>query len=90
MAITRRRVIDGVAAITGVLVLLIALMVFDQRTRYAWSGADLSSVGENANYLALAVTLMVAQVVRGDIAEHAHVLVFMATAVVLVVLLMRL
>lgn len=90
MATARRRVIDGVAAITGVLVLLFALLVFDQRTRQAWSGADLSSVGESVNYLAFAVTLMVAQVVRGEIAENAHVLVFMATAIVLVVLLMRL
>jgi hypothetical protein len=90
MAITRRRVIDGVAALTGVLVLLIALMVFDQRMRYAWSGADLSSVGESLNYLALTVTLVVAQVVRGEVAGNAHLLVFMATAVVLVVLLMRL
>jgi hypothetical protein len=89
MAITRRRVIDGVAAITGVMVLLIALMVFDQRTRYAWSGANLSSVGETVNYLALALTLTVAQVVRGEITEHPHLLVFMGTAVVLVVLLMR-
>jgi hypothetical protein len=90
MAITRRRVFDGVAALTGVLVLFIALLVFDQRTRYAWTSADLSSVGEKVNYLALAVTLMVAQVVRGEIAENAHLLVFMATAVVLVVLIMRL
>jgi hypothetical protein len=90
MAITRRRVIDGVAALTGVLVLLIALMIFDQRTRYAWSGTDLSSVGESLNYLAITVTLMVAQLVRGEIAEQSHLLVFMATAVVLVVLLMRL
>jgi hypothetical protein len=90
MAITRRRVIDKVAAITGVMVLLLALMVFDQRARYAWSGADLSTVGENVNYLAFAVTLMVAQVVRGEITEHVQLLVFMVTAVVLVVLLMRL
>jgi len=90
MAITRRRVFDGVAAITGVMVLILALMVFDQRARYAWSGADLSAVGENVNYLAFAVTLMVAQVVRGEITEHVQLLVFMVTAAVLVVLLMRL
>lgn len=89
MAITRRRVIDGVAAITGVMVLLLALMVFDQRTRSAWGGADLSSVGETVNYLALALTLAVAQAVRGEITEQPHLLVFLATAVVLVVLLMR-
>jgi len=90
MAITRRRVIDGVAAITGVMVLLFVLMVFDQRTRYAWSGLDLSSVGENVNYLAFAVTLMVAQVIRGEMTDHAQLLVFLVTAVVLVVFLMRL
>ncbi len=90
MAITRRRVIDGVTAIASVMVLIVALLVFDQRTRYAWTGADVSSVGENVNYLAVAVTLMVGQVVRGEVAENAHVLVFMATAAVLVILLMRL
>ncbi len=90
MAITRRRVIDGVTAIASVMVLIVALLVFDQRTRYAWTGADVSSVGENVNYLAVAVTLMVGQVVRGDVAENAHVLVFMATAAVLVILLLRL
>ncbi len=90
MAITRRRVIDGVTAIASVMVLIVALLVFDQRTRYAWTGADVSSVGENVNYLAVAVTLMVGQVVRGEVAENAHVLVFMATAAVLVILLLRL
>jgi hypothetical protein len=90
MAITRRRVIDGVTAIASVMVLIVALLVFDQRTRYAWTGADVSSVGENVNYLAVAVTLMVGQVVRVEVAENAHVLVFMATAAVLVILLMRL
>ncbi len=90
MAITRRRVIDGVTAIASVMVLIVALLVFDQRTRYAWSGADVSSVGENVNFLAVAVTLMFGQVVRGEVAENAHVLVFMATAAVLVILLMRL
>jgi len=90
MAITRRRVIDGVTAIASVMVLIVALLGFDQRTRYAWTGADVSSVGENVNYLAVAVTLMVGQVVRGEVAENAHVLVFMATAAVLVILLMRL
>lgn len=90
MAITRRRVIDGAAAITSVMVLILALLVFDQRARQAWNGADLSTVGENVNYLAFAVTLMVAQVVRGEITEHLQLLVFMVTAIVLVVLLMRL
>ncbi len=90
MAITRRRVIDGVTAIASVMVLIVALLVFDQRTRYAWTAADVSSVGENVNYLAVAVTLMVGQVVRGEVAENAHVLVFMATAAVLVIFLMRL
>jgi cyanate permease len=77
-------------AVTGVTIVLVALMIVDQRTRHAWSGADLSSVGENVNYLAVAVTLLVAQVVRGEITEHMQLLVFMVTAVVLVVLLMRL
>ena len=90
MAITRRRVIDGVTAIASVMVLIVALLVFDQRTRYAWTGADVSSVGENVNYLAVAVTLMVGQVVRVEVTENAHVLVFMATAAVLVILLLRL
>ena len=90
MALTRRRVIDGVATITGVMVLVFALLIFDQRTRHAWSGAELSSVGEHVNYLAIAVTLMVAQVVRGEINGHAQLVVFLVAAAVLVVLLMRL
>lgn len=90
MTITRRRVIDVVAAFAGVMLLSVALMVFDQRARVGWGGGDLASVGEDVNYLAVAVALLVAQVVRGEVVEHAHFLVFTATAVVLVVLLMRL
>ena len=90
MALTRRRIIDVLVATAGVLLLVLALMVFDQRTRYAWSGADFASVGEDVNYLAVTVTLLVAQVVRGEVVEHAHFLVFTVTALVLVVLLMRL
>lgn len=90
MAFTRRRIVDVVAAIAGVSLLIVALMVFDQRTRHAWSGADFASVGEDVNYLAVGVALLVTQVVRGEVAEHAHLLVFTAAAVVLVVLLMRL
>lgn len=69
--------------------LLMALLVFDYRTRYV-SGADFATVSEDVNYLAAAVTLVVVQVVRGDFVDHTSVLLFTTTAVVLVVLLMRL
>jgi hypothetical protein len=90
MALTRRRIIDVMAAASGVALLLLALLIVDQRTRFGVSGGvDAASVGENLNYLAMAVSLLAAQVVRGDIADNMLVVVFMTTAVVLVVLLMR-
>ena len=69
--------------------LVVALLVFDSRTRY-FSGAELASVSEDVNYFAVAVTLLVAQVVRGEVIDHTSMFVFTTAAVVLVVLLMRL
>ena len=69
--------------------LVVALLVFDSRTRYM-SGADFAAVSENVNYLSVAVTLLVAQVVRGDVVDHTSMFVFTTAAVVLVALLMRL
>jgi hypothetical protein len=89
MQITRRRILDVMTAVAGVALLVVALLVFDSRTRYV-SGADFASVSEDMNYLAVAVTLLVAQVVRGEVVDHASMFVFTTAAVVLVVLLMRL
>ena len=69
--------------------LVMALLVFDARTRFV-SRADFASVSEDMNYLAVAVTLMVAQVMRGEFLDYSSMLMFTTTAVVLVVLLMRL
>jgi hypothetical protein len=89
MQITRRRIVDAMTAVAGLMMLVVALMVFDYRTRYV-TGADFASVSEDMNYLAVAVTLLVAQVVRGEFMDHTSMLMFTTTAVVLVVLLMRL
>jgi hypothetical protein len=89
MQITRRRILDVVTAVAGVTMLVLALLVFDSRTRYI-GGADFASVSENVNYLAVTVTLLVAQVVRGEVVDHTSMFVFTTAALVLVVLLMRL
>jgi hypothetical protein len=89
MQISRRRILDVAMAVAGLMMLAVALLVFDYRTRYL-SGADFASVSEDVNYLAVAVTLIVAQVVRGEFVDHTSMLLFTTTAVVLVVLLMRL
>jgi hypothetical protein len=87
---TRRRVIDVAAAVTGVALLIVALMIFDQRTRIGWGGgADLASVGEDVNYFTVAMALIVSQALQGELANNLHVVVFTATAIVLVVMLMR-
>lgn len=87
--ITRRRILDAMTAVAGVTMLVVALMAFDYRTRYV-SGADFAAVSEDVNYLAVAVTLLVAQVIRGEFVDYTSMLMFTTTAVVLVVLLMRL
>lgn len=69
--------------------LVLALLVFDQRTR-SISGADFASMSEQMNYLWVSVTILVAQIVRGDVVDYTTMLVFTTAAVVLVVLLMRL
>jgi hypothetical protein len=88
MQITRRRVMDVAIAVAGVMMMVVALFVFDYRTRHI--GGDFSTVSEQVNYLAVAVTLVAAQVVRGEYVDHTTMLLFTTTAIVLVVLLMRL
>ncbi|MGH7504119.1 MAG: hypothetical protein ACRELX_00640 [Longimicrobiales bacterium] len=85
------------AATGGVLILVLALALIDQRFRDRFvpgvggaSGADLATVGEQVNYVAMAMALMVAQFFRGQLIEQTHLVVFTVTAVVLVILLMRL
>jgi hypothetical protein len=87
--ITRRRILDLMTAVAGVTILIVALLAFDYRTRYV-SGADLAAVSEDMNYLAVTITLLVAQVVRGEFVDYTSLLMFTTTAVVLVILLMRL
>ena len=88
MQITRRRILDVALGVGGVTMLMVALLVFDHRTRYV--GADFASVGEDVNYFAVAVTLVIAQVMRGEFVDYTSMLLFTTTAVVLVALLMRL
>jgi hypothetical protein len=89
MQITRRRVMDVAMAVAGVMMLMVALMVYDYRTRYV-SGADFASMSEDVNHIAVAATLLAAQVIRGEFVDYTSMLLFTTTAVVLVVLLMRL
>jgi hypothetical protein len=88
MQITRRRILDVALGVGGVMMLMVALLVFDHRTRYV--GADFASVSEDVNYFAVAVTLVIAQVMRGEFVDYTSMLLFTTTAVVLVALLMRL
>lgn len=69
--------------------LVTALLVYDYRTRLV-TGADLTAVSEDMNYVAVAATLIVTQFMRGEFVDHTSMLLFTTTAVVLVVLLMRL
>lgn len=76
---------------------MLALALIDQRLRDRFlpgvggaSGADLAAVGEQVNFTAMAIALMVAQFFRGQLVEQTHLVVFTVTAIVLVILLMRL
>jgi hypothetical protein len=90
-ALTRRRVVDIVAAAGGVLVLLLAMAILELSIRRGVMGGapDLGALTDDMNYVSAVVTLLVAQVVRGDLFENMHFVVFSATAAVLVVFLMR-
>jgi hypothetical protein len=90
-ALTRRRVIDFVAAAGGVLVLLFALAILELSIRRGVMGGapDLGALGDDMNYVGAVVGLFVAQAVRGDLFDNIHFVVFTATAAVLVVFLMR-
>ena len=86
--------IDVAAATGGIAILLLALVIIDQGVRHSSGGAiggsaDFAAVGEDMNYLAVVVALMAAQVARGELVEHVHLVVFTATAAVLVAFLMR-
>ena len=90
-ALTRRRVVDFVAAAGGVLVLLFALAILELSIRRGVLGGapDLGALGDDMNYVGAVVGLFVAQAVRGDLFDNFHFVVFTATAAVLVVFLMR-
>jgi hypothetical protein len=89
MQITRRRILDVAVAAAGVTMLVLTLLVVDYRTRMV-TGADFAAVSEDMNYLAVAITLLVAQTLRGEFVDYNSMLIFTTTAIVLVVLLMRL
>ena len=90
-ALSRRRVVDIVAAAGGVLVLLFALAILELSIRRGVMGGapDLGALGDDVNYVGAVVALLVAQVVRGDLFDNMHFVVFTATAAILVVFLMR-
>ncbi len=91
MVVTRKRVIDVVGTASGVLILLLAVtMILRHGLGSGSPTADFAAVGEEVNYLAGAVALMVAEIVRGQVVEHMHFVVFTATAIVLLIFLMRL
>ena len=77
------------------MVLLFALVVFDERFRQqlAATGAasgDVTSVGRQVNELALVAALIVSQFTRDQFGENWHMAVFTTAAVVLVIFLSRL
>lgn len=95
MARTRGRLVDLVAATGGVLLLLLALLLVDQRLREGVLGGGsgtphLAGLTQDMSYLAMAGALMASQMFRSELLGQTHVLLFAITAVVLVVLLMRL
>jgi hypothetical protein len=96
MTSTARRVVgDFLIFASGVLILLFALVVMDDRFRQQISmsmssAGDLVGVGRQVNDLALVAALIVTQFAREQVAEHVHMAVFTTAAVVLVIFLSRL
>ena len=80
---------------SGIVILLFALIVFDDRFRQQFSmtasgSGDLVGVGKQVNELALVAALIVSQFAREQVSEHMHWAVFTVAAVVLVIFLARL
>lgn len=80
---------------SGVVILLFALIVFDDRFRQQLSmtasgSGDLVGVGKQVNQLALVAALIVSQFAREQVGEHVHMAIFTTAAVVLVIFLSRL
>ena len=96
MTSTARRVVgDFLIFASGVLILLFALVVMDDRFRQQVStsmssAGDLAGVGRQVNDLALVAALVVTQFAREQVTEHVHWAVFTTAAVVLVIFLSRL
>jgi len=96
MSSTARRVVaDFLVFASGVLILLFALVVMDDRFRQqvsmsVSSAGDLIGVGQQVNELALVAALIVTQFAREQVGEHVHLAVFTTAAVVLVIFLSRL
>jgi hypothetical protein len=91
----RRAISDFMVFASGVVILLFALVVFDDRFRQQLSvtasgSGDFVSAGKQLNELALVAALIVSQFAREQVDEHMHWAVFTAAAVVLVIFLARL
>ena len=79
----------------GVVILLFALIVFDDRFRQQLSATaagsgDAMTVGRQVNELALVAALIVTQFARDQFGDNWHMAVFTTAAVVLVIFLTRL
>ena len=97
MAVSKRRVVDVIADVSGIVILLIVVLFLDQRFRHLLPGAsgassavDLNGVTESLNTVSTVVAVTAAQFFRSQVAEQMYLAVFAATALLLVVLLMRL
>ena len=73
------------------LVLLFALAIMELSMRGGAMGnaPDLGALSDDLNYVGAVGAVLVAQVVRGDLFDNMHFVVFAATAAVLVTFLMR-
>jgi hypothetical protein len=90
----RRAISDFMMFAGGVVILLFALIVFDDRFRQQLSTAagssDAMTVGRQVNELALVAALIVSQFARDQFGDNWHMAVFTTAAVVLVIFLTRL
>jgi hypothetical protein len=96
MSSTTRRVFsDFMLFATGVVILLFALVVFDDRFRQQLSltvsgSGEIVGAGKQVNELAIVTALIVSQFARNAVSDHLHWAVFTAAAIVLVIFLTRL
>lgn len=91
----RRAISDFLLFAGGVVILLFALVVFDDRFRQQLSmtasgSGDIVGVGKQVNELAMVSAVIVSQFAREQFGEHMHWAVFTAAAVVLVIFCTRL